>query len=286
MERRPIVTPEHISEGLGAFDELEYLGGGTFGDTYRALRGDDEFAIKVIHVEGLPDYLLRREVEALRRVDHPNVVGFLDSGQFRAAERQFSYLRCEFIEGGDIKKRIDAGTQPSNAAEIRQLVTGLLAGVAEIQDLGILHRDIKPANVALRDGDWGQPVLLDFGLARVLDMSTHTQLPTHIGTPRYMAPEQLRANPARRRSDIFSTAVVVYEAVTGQHPFIPPGVAATMQSLHDNIRTTTPDDPSALNAVCPKDVAEVLLRLLAYRAHERLSASAALRTLELVSGDN
>jgi serine/threonine protein kinase len=286
MERDPVVTPEHISEGLGAFDELEYLGGGTFGDTYRALRGDEECAIKVIHVEGLPDYLLRREVEALARVDHPNVVGFLDSGQFRADGRDFSFLRCEYIDGGDLKRRIDDASRPTTASKMRELLTGLLAGVAEIHDLGILHRDIKPANVALRDGDWGQPVLLDFGLARVMDMSTHTALPSHIGTVRYMAPEQLRASAARRRSDLFSVAVVVYEAITGQHPFIPPGGAATMQTLHETMRVTTPDDPTTLNASCPADVGEVLRRLMAFRPHERLSASAAMRNLESTRDDN
>lgn len=278
--REPVVTPDDITEGLGAFDELEYLGGGTFGDTYRTLRGDDEFALKVIHVEGLPDYLWRREVEALQRVEHPNVVGLVDSGSFTTDTRTYSYFVCEYINGGDLSTAIAGGSSPQSDEDILALLTGLLAGVAEIHDLGILHRDIKPANVALRDADWGQPVLLDFGLARVLDMSSHTELPAHIGTARYMAPEQLRGGPARRRSDLFAVAEVAYEAITGQHPFVPAGDVVTLQSLHDRIRESVPVSPSSLNGACPEAVDTVLLRLLQYRPHERLGITAALHDLE------
>lgn len=282
--RAPIVTADEITEGLGAFDELEYLGGGNFGDTYRALRGDSEVALKVVHVQGLPDHLWRREVEALRRVEHPNVVGFLSSGTFETNTRSYSYLVCEYIDGGDLDAAVKSGRRPESTVEIVALLTGLLAGVAEIHDLGILHRDIKPANVALREADWGQPVLLDFGLSRVLDMSSHTELPAHIGTARYMSPEQLRGGAARRRSDLFAVAEVVYEAITSRHPFVPPGEAATLQSLHDRIRDLTPDLPSTLNAACPESVDLVLLRLLSYRPHERLGITAAMRDMENTRG--
>jgi serine/threonine protein kinase len=159
------------------------------------------------------------------------------------------------------------------------MLSGLLAGIAEIHDLGIIHRDIKPANVALRDGDWGAPVLLDFGLAKVLDMSSHTALGQLVGTTTYMAPEQLRGRPARRRSDLFAAATVVYEAGTGQHPFLTP-TTSTVQSLHDAIQAGPPTDPRDLSDVWPDDAAEVVLRLLSYAAHARLGITRALRDLE------
>jgi serine/threonine protein kinase len=212
-------------------------------------------------------------------VDHPNVVGFRASGVLEARGQTYPYLECEYIAGGSVKQAIDEGRQPSSGEEIRALLTGLLAGVAEIQDLGILHRDIKPANVALREGDWGRPVVLDFGLARVLDMSSHTEYPARIGTVAYMAPEQLRGQQARRRSDLFSVAVVVYQATTGEHPFLRPDIA-TAQTLHDRIRDTEPTDPRDLREVVPDDVAEVLHRLMSYRGHERLGVDEAFRDLE------
>ena len=99
-----------------------------------------------------------------------------------------------------------------------------------------------------------------------------------------MSPEQLRGGAARRRSDLFAVAEVVYEAITGRHPFVPPGEAATLQSLHDRIRDLTPDPPSTLNAACPESVDLVLLRLLSYRPHERLGITAAMRDLENTRG--
>ncbi len=274
----PTFSDEQIADAFGAFDEIEFLGHGSFGDTYRIRRDDDEFALKVLRAAGPPDYLWDREIEALKRVDHPNVVGFRDSGVMAIGDEGHPYLVCDYISGGDIDARILGADKP-DPPEIRELLTGLLAGVSEIHDLGILHRDIKPANVALEEGDWGQPVLLDFGLARVLDMSTHTAYPTMVGTPAYMAPEQLRGKPARRRSDLFSVATVVYEAGTGTHPFRSPTVATT-QSLHDRIKSGPPSTPCSLRNDFPGDVETVLMRLLSYWGHERLGISDALKDLE------
>ncbi len=268
-----------ITEGLGACDEIEELGHGTFGTTFRIVRSDDEYALKVIHLEDMPAHLLEREVRALRAVEHPNVVAFRSSGSFTVAGIEYPYLECEYIEGGSVRGNLDEGRRPSDPDTLRQLLTGLLAGVGEIHDLGIIHRDIKPANVGLRASDWGQPVLLDFGLAKVLDMSSHTALGALVGTAAYMAPEQLRGGPARRRSDLFAIAATVYEAGTGRHPFRTPETSS-VQSLHDRIRQGPPPDPRDLADFWHDDVTAVVLRMLCYSAHQRLGVSQALRDLE------
>jgi len=273
-----VLGPDLIAEGFGAFDDLEFLGRGTFGETYRAVRGDDEYCLKVVFFPDVPEHLWEREIAALRRVDHPNVVGFRTSGRAEIRGKDYPYLECDYIDGGTVKARIDDQKRPTETAETRGLLTGLLAGVGEIHDLGVLHRDIKPANTALRGGDWGQPVLLDFGLARVLDMSSHTEYPARIGTEMYMAPEQLRSEQARRRSDLFSLAVVVYESATGRHPFLEPGMS--VQSLHDRIQGQPPEDPRNLCDCVDDAAAAVVLRLLSYRAYERLGITEAFRDLE------
>lgn len=275
----PPVDENIVSEGLGAFDEIEELGSGSFGTTFRVRRGDDEYAIKVLHADGMPMYLWDREISALSRVEHPNVVAFRDSGFFEVGDREYPYLTCEYIDGGSVLRQLRDGHRPPNEDSLREMLTGLLVGVAEIHDLGIIHRDIKPANVGLRDGDWGKPVLLDFGLSKVLDMSSHTALGARVGTTAYMAPEQLRGKPARRRSDLFAVGATVYEAGTGCHPYMESTVN-TVQSLHDRIRQGPPTDPRELTDVWPDDVAEVVLRLLSYTAHERLGITRALRDLE------
>lgn len=229
----------------------------------------------------MPPYLWEREIRALGAAEHPNVVAFRGSGYFTAHGRDYPYLECEYVDGGSARKNLDAGNRPTTGDKLRELLTGLLAGVAEIHDLGIIHRDIKPANIALRGGDWGQPVLLDFGLAKVLDMSSHTFLGQLRGTTAYMAPEQLRGRPARRRSDLFATALVVYEAGTGQHPFLTSSTG-TVQELHDAIQGAPPQNPRDLADFWPDEVARVVLRLLSYPAHARLGITQALRDLENV----
>jgi serine/threonine protein kinase len=271
------VTPTIITEGLGAFDELEFLGKGTYGTTYRAVRGDDERAIKVIHQLNMADYLWARELASLEGVDHPNVVGFLGSGSFEAEGNSLHYLECEFIDGGSVEANVEAG-RLAVGSEVRQMLTGLLAGVEEIHELGIIHRDIKPANVALRGRDWGKPVLLDFGLAKVLEMSSHTAVGQMIGTTEYMAPEQLRGRPARTRSDLFAIGLVVYEAGTGDHPFVD-GEGTTLQTLFERISSGPPDDPRE-KGDWPDDVTDVVLRILSAEPHERLSPARAMRDLE------
>lgn len=167
----PPLDSDVVSEGLGAFDEIDELGHGTFGTTFRVVRDDDVYAIKVIHLEGMSGYLWDREITALKSVEHPNVVGFRGASTFVVDGREYPFLECEYIDGGSIEKNLTEGRRPEDADTLRALLTGLLAAAAEIHDLGIIHRDIKPANIALRSADWGQPVLLDLGLAKLAGKS-------------------------------------------------------------------------------------------------------------------
>jgi eukaryotic-like serine/threonine-protein kinase len=272
------ITPIIVAEGLGAFDDLEVLGSGGFGTTFRAVRGDDEYALKVMHEAALPEYLWEREIAAIMRVDHPNVMGFRRCGNFEAYGQLYRFLECEFIAGGTARAALDRGHSPTSPDDLKAFLSGLLVGIGEIHDLGIHHRDIKPENVAIRDGDWGQPVLLDFGLARVLDMSTHTLYPAYLGTTSYMSPEQLRGEPARTRSDLFSVGVVTYEVGTGVHPFA--GAGTTRQAIHDRIAQGPPINPRQLGSkIWSDDLAVVVLQLMAYNAHERPSVERALASL-------
>jgi eukaryotic-like serine/threonine-protein kinase len=271
------ITADILTEAFGAFDELELLGAGSYGTTFRAVRGDRTVAFKVIRHTDMPAYLWDREITSLRAVEHPNVVGFLGAGTVQVQGRELPFLECEYIAGGSVEKHIAAGLAAGE--ELRQLLTGLLAGIIEIHDLGVIHRDIKPANVGLRDRGWGRPVLLDLGLAKVLDMSTHTAIGQLVGTTRYMAPEQLRGRPARTRSDLFAVGLVVYEAGTGAHPFLDRDQpAATLQGLYDRIADGPPVDPRLAHD-WPDDVAQVVLRTLSAEPHERLSPTRALRDL-------
>lgn len=274
----PVLGEATIVQALGPFQEIEFLGAGSFGETYRVRRSGEEYAIKAIHNAASPAHLWERELESLRRISSPHVVAFRGSGTFKNMALDVPYLECEYIAGGSIKSQIDAAEAPPSAAATRALLTGLLRAIEAAHAEDILHRDIKPANAALRNGDWASPVLLDFGLAKVFDMSSHTIYPAHPGTAMYMAPEQLRQQPARMRSDLFAVGALVYEAGTGQHPFYEPSMH-TMLDLERRVQTGPPTDPRQLSAVFDDDVAEVVLRVLTHAAHRRLSVGQALQDI-------
>jgi serine/threonine protein kinase len=258
MDDNRLLPPGFVEEALGEFDLLELLGAGTFGETYHAIKAGDEYALKVCHfLPVMPDSLWEREIRALRRVSHANVVRFRTAGVIHSPARRYPYMECEYIAGGDIGRLIEAGVRP-RGEELRALLVGLLRGIRELHDLGILHRDIKPGNVALRGGDPAQPVLLDFGLAKVFHVSpAHQRLPL-----------------SARRSDVTAVAAVVYEAATGddaRHAF------ARRSRLRPSKERGVPYDPSAAPALAD-DVGDLVHRLLAGKGR-RMGADDALRYL-------
>ena len=138
-----------------------------------------------------------------------------------------------------------------------------------------MHRDIKPANIALRGGDWSRPVLLDLGLARSAGEATITAYPAQVGTPAYMAPEQLQGLPARQASDLFAAGVTVRELLGGRHPFYDPGPLLPPAEMIARIAK----GPYPLPAGVPGHVAELLDRLTAERTADRGSARSSLKRL-------
>ena len=141
---------------------------------------------------------------------------------------------------------------------------------------GTVHRDIKPQNVALRDGRWDAPVILDLGLAKAVNEPTVTLYPARMGTAFYMSPEQLLGERARKASDLFSVGVTVRHAIAGTHPFYPASNSLTW----DDLVRLAAQPPAPLPSDTDPKVVEVLDILVSHAQHERRSASSALRRLE------
>ena len=282
MNKIPI-TAELIRDNLPDVEDLSVLGEGTYGKTFRAVMNGKEIALKVLHLPGMPQYLRDREVRSLQSVDSRHVVGYLDSGSFEHESKQVFYLKFEFIPGGTAGGALEQDRVPSNAGETRGFLAGLLSGAAAIASAGIYHRDIKPDNIALRGGEWTSPVLLDFGLAKVLEMSTHTEYPRQIGTTLFMSPEQLRGEPAKSRSDLFSIGLATYRAGTGRHAFMDATVTDTA-ALHARMQDVIPQDPRDMAPDRWDDAtASTVIRLLSFQPYDRLSAERALKDLEVAS---
>jgi tRNA A-37 threonylcarbamoyl transferase component Bud32 len=219
---------------------LELLGHGGMGAVYKARQTklDRLVALKIIRPElaGRPEFAARfhREARTLARLSHPNIVAVYDFGEVTVSNpepdnllsRTVYYFLMEYVDGTTLRQLIHAGRlQPQQALAI---VPQICEALQFAHDEGVVHRDIKPENILLDQR--GRVKIADFGLARLLNTSPQdyslTDADQVMGTPRYMAPEQMEgSHEVDHRADIFSLGVVFYEMLTGQTPaghFDPP----------------------------------------------------------------
>jgi serine/threonine-protein kinase len=210
---------------LGRYEIKGVLGKGAMGLVYDGLDPtlNRRVAIKTILTRGLDEatakhYSMRfqREVRAVARINHPNIVQVYDFGQ----EGELAFIVMEYVEGKELKDAFDKKELFDLGTTFR-LMSELLGALQFAHDAGVIHRDIKPANIMV-DAK-GHAKLADFGVARVEDPDASggeaTRAGAVIGTPSYMSPEQIQGQPIDRRTDIFSAGVVFYQLLTGQKPF-------------------------------------------------------------------
>lgn len=164
----------------------------------------------------------RHEVEIHARLSHPNVLALLEV----SADPPF--LAMEYVDGGTLRALLDRlGRLPLEIALI--VIRDVARGLGHAHAEGVVHRDVKPQNVLLsRRGD---VKVSDFGISRTEEMTKLTQTGSIIGTPSYMSPEQAKGLPLDARSDVFSTGVMLYEAVSGVNPFQAENPAATLRRV-------------------------------------------------------
>ena len=217
-------TPPSPSELSATFPDLEItelLGKGGMGAVYRAQqkRLDRTVAVKILppEVGDDPAFAARftREARMLARLNHPNIVQVYDFGQ----NGQYFYFVMEFVDGSTLRHVVEeGGIKPEEALAI---VPHICEALQFAHDQGIVHRDIKPENILI--DTQGRVRIADFGLAMLLDREpadiTLTAANQVMGTPHYMAPEQMRGSHAiDQRADIYSLGVVFYELLTGELP--------------------------------------------------------------------
>lgn len=266
----PRYSKEEVSAALGKSVD-EFLGAGAFGDTWRA--GDS--AIKVICDDSYPAERVAREVEGLQRVRSDYVVRLQSADTIQLDGKDRPALSFEYVAGGDLGG-VRASGESVTTEQVDALLLGMLRGLRDMHAASsTVHRDIKPANVALRNGDWSKPVILDLGLARSMTEETFTVYPGHLGTPLFMAPEQIRGERARKAADLFATGVTVL-TVIGTHPFYDAGAPPTWEEALGQITS----GPRHLPEVLSPRAEEVLRRLVSVEEHERGSAVSNIKRME------
>ncbi len=197
---------------------LGALGSGGMSRVYRARDRDldEELAIKTLLSSNLgsdDEERLLREVRICRKISHPNVVRVHDIGRFTGG----FFVTMELLDGSGLDGIIEREA-PLSLERIKKLLTEIASALAEAHRLKIIHRDLKPSNVMLCDG---RVKVVDFGIARMADGSAGnlTKTGVAIGSPMYMAPEQIQGKPLTGSCDIYSLGVIAYTLLTGREPF-------------------------------------------------------------------
>src|SRR3989475_6041823 len=274
--------PSHfLGQTLGHYRIIEQVGAGGMGVVYRAHdeQLERDVAIKVLPAGTLTDESarkrFRKEALALAKLNHPNIATIFEF----STQNGTDYLAAEYISGLSLDHKLAAGALSEN--EVIGFGIQLAQGLSAAHEQGIVHRDLKPGN--LRFTSDGRLKILDFGLAQLIPQAsesgltatlTLTQLQEVTGTLPYMAPEQLRGEPAEPRTDIWAAGAVLYEMATAHRPF----EAVVSATLAGDILYKSPPAPRNLRPGLSPKLEAVILKCLEKEPVKRYQSARELQT--------
>jgi serine/threonine-protein kinase len=218
----------------------------------------------------------RREAQAAASLAHPNLVTVFDAGEHDGK----LFLIMELVEGQALRAKMEGRTL--DTVDLVRILEKAARGVSAAHAKGVVHRDLKPANILLTAA--GEPKVGDFGLAHLLDGTSElTRTGAALGTPLYMAPEQVvgRAREVTPRTDVYALGAVLFETLTGRPPFL----AETLHGVYEKILRETPPSPRTINPRLSKDLDTIVLKALEKDPARRYASAGELaedlrRTLE------
>lgn len=261
-----------IGKTLGKYQIVEHLGHGGMAEVYlcQQVNLERQVALKILHPFLAEDagFVTRfqREARLVAALRHPNIVQVYDFDHNE--EYGIYYMVMEYIPGATLKERLIAGDMPLK--EGVAIATAIADALDYAHRRGTVHRDVKPANIMFTAE--GQPVLADFGIARMLSLTGLTASGAMVGTPAYMAPEIGMGESGTPASDIYSLGVVLYETVTGHLPFeaeVP--MALVMKHINDPVPSPTRYVPTL-----PPGLETATLKTLAKQPEERFARAGEL----------
>jgi tRNA A-37 threonylcarbamoyl transferase component Bud32 len=261
LQDRYRITGAIASGGMGIVYRAERLGLGRV------------VAIKFLHASMARDPQITRrfeiEAQAMSRLAHPNCIGVLDFGV-----DDLPYVVIDYVEGAPLDAAVKAGPVPARRA--LRIVRQILSALAHAHAHGIVHRDIKPENVVLErtQGLEDHVRILDFGLAKLMGSDFGLTVGVAVGTPHYMAPEQMSEAPIDGRADLYAVGIVLYELLTGQKPFDGPEVGDVLLrhigAPPPKLRETMP------GAGFSAPLEALILRAMAKKPGERFASAEAM----------
>jgi eukaryotic-like serine/threonine-protein kinase len=220
----PSEESRRIGHRVGPYEILDHLGSGAMGAVYRArhLKSGQEVALKLISASAAQRRTalvrFKREADTMRRLRHPNVVAIVDFGM----DGQTTYLAMELLRGATLEQRIASeGKLPLDVT--LTIAIEIANGLIQVHDNGFVHRDLKPGNVMLVHEGFEHAKILDFGLVGIWTDSSLTRMTAEghtLGTPVYMAPEQLTDSRVGPEADLYALGMIIFEMLTGAPAFL------------------------------------------------------------------
>jgi len=267
---------EYALGGLIAdrYEVVGQLGVGAMGEVYEVhdTRLGETVALKRLlgASEALRDRFVQ-EVRLSRRVTHPNVARTFDLG----VDEETPFLTMELVRGQSLEAILEE-RGPLSPEEVVEIALAVARGLTAAHAAGIVHRDLKPGNVLVEEG--GRIVLTDFGIARSNDATADAKLTADaaiLGTPLYMAPEQLRSGTIDARTDLYAFGVMLYEMLTAAVPF----EGTTVMAIAVARLSEAPADPRRHQPELPVRLVELVLRMMARDPADRPESAEAVRTV-------
>ncbi len=255
---------------MGSFQDykiISLIGTGSFGAVYRAEKHGKVYAVKLIRTDILHASAKARldaEIKAIQKVQHQNVVKLHEHGTYVQNAFEYVYLVMDLVEGKTLTNSI-GNVDEAAAVKLTKLILQTISGV---HSDGVIHRDLKPENIMIKPD--GTPVILDLGLAKLVDYTSITQTGERLGTYYYMSPEQITdSKHIDERSDYFAMGVILYQLVTGVLPYD----ATNLPALVDQIKNAYPKNPTQLNSTLSNEFENVLLKMLEKDPYRRYQSA-------------
>lgn len=234
-----------------------------------------ELALKVLRADQISEIIWRRfqtEAQAIARLDHPNIVKIYDMNQTKDG---VPYYAMDLLIGESLADYLDR--EDTLAVEqALPIFRQICAGLAYAHDRGIIHRDIKPANIMLLKEPSGAIKIVDFGIAKLSfdgERQSLTRPGEIFGSPLYMSPEQCTGSPLDHRTDIYSTGITFFEALTGRAPFIGRSAVETT-SMHQFDTAPTLEEVSKGEIEYPRELERIIAKMLEKSADRRYQSLA------------
>lgn len=249
---------DSVPDKLGKYEISDVVGRGSMGVVYKGYDpfSDSSVAVKVALADSLKDKevgpryrkMFFNEAHTAGMLKHPNIVDILDAG----AQDETCYIVMELVEGGETLKKYTSGENLLPLEQVIEIIFKCSKALDYAHRQGVIHRDIKPTNILI-DDDMNVKIG-DFSIAHLMSSDTTNTMPMgFVGSPRYMSPEQVQEDNITNQTDLFSLGIVMYELLTGKHPFYADSFSRLIHKIinekHPPLKTHRQDIPDILEKI-------------------------------------